>query len=97
MDWHAFIHFMGIDNMAGMWYGFWSGFGSVIVPPILTSAPIVFVLLRKHNCHVKRCWRLGRHSMTHPVTGAALIVCRPHHVDDHVLADDLREPGSSKD
>jgi hypothetical protein len=34
-----------------------------------------YALLRHHNCHIKHCWRIGRH----PVQGTGYIVCRRHH------------------
>ena len=37
----------------------------------------IFVFLRKHNCHVKGCWRLEWH--TDPDTGHPM--CRHHHPD----------------
>jgi hypothetical protein len=47
----------------------------------------VYAILRRHNCHVKGCWRIGRHR----VTGTDYVVCRHHHPDppvtaEHVLA-----------
>ena len=35
----------------------------------------LILFLRKHNCHVHRCWRLAWHP--HPVHGHP--VCKPHH------------------
>ena len=40
-------------------------------------------ILRRHNCHVKGCWRIGRH----PVRGTTYIVCRKHHPDDSPTAE----------
>jgi len=78
-------HVLGIDNLSGRWYGFWSGFfGDVSI----LSMPLI--LLRRHNCHVKGCPRLGRH----PVEGKPWTVCRKHHPDDHPTAADVREAGS---
>lgn len=37
-----------------------------------------YALVRKHNCHVKGCPRLGRH----PVDGTSYIVCQHHHPRD---------------
>ena len=37
-----------------------------------------YALLRKHNCHVKGCWRIGRH----PVDGTHFITCLHHHPRD---------------
>ena len=34
-----------------------------------------YAILRRHNCSVKGCWRIGRH----PVAGTDHIVCRKHH------------------
>jgi hypothetical protein len=34
-----------------------------------------YAILRRHNCAVKGCWRIGRH----PVAGTDHIVCRKHH------------------
>jgi hypothetical protein len=34
-----------------------------------------YAILRHHNCHVKGCWRLGRH----PVQGTSYTVCGHHH------------------
>jgi hypothetical protein len=47
----------------------------------------VYAIIRRHNCHVKGCWRLGRHQ----VAGTTYVVCRSHHPDespsaDHVLS-----------
>jgi len=73
-------HVLGIDNLSGPWYGFWSGiFGdaSILAMPAL--------LLRRHNCHVKGCPRIGRH----PVDGTTWTVCRRHHPDDHPTAQDV--------
>jgi hypothetical protein len=72
------IHILGVDDVSGRWYGFWSGFGSD-----LGEAGIVVALgaqVRRHNCHVHRCWRIGRH----PVAGTTYVVCRRHHPDDHL-------------
>lgn len=78
MSWLAsFQHWLavwtGAVNEPGPQYGFWSGFGGdlALVGAVL-SAPLV--LLRKHNCHVRGCWRLGRH----PVEGTLFTVCTRH-------------------
>lgn len=74
-------HILGIDNVSGYWYAWWSGFAgdlSILATPI--------VLLRKHNCHVRGCPRVGRH----PVTGTGWTVCRKHHPEDHPTARDVK-------
>lgn len=37
-----------------------------------------YVLMRRHNCHVKGCPRIGRHA----VDGTSYVVCRHHHPED---------------
>ena len=77
------LHVLGLDNSSGRWYGFYSGSGSDI-----GEAAIIGGLLnvaRRHNCHVHRCWRVGRH----PVTGTTWVVCRKHHPDGHLKAADV--------
>ncbi len=64
-------HLLGLDNGSGMWYLFWSGIGSDIGELTLLVAAWSFI--RKSNCHVHGCWRVGRHA-----TGDAT-VCRKHH------------------
>ena len=53
------LHVLGVDNEAGHWYAFWSGFGSDLGEVALVGA--VLGGYRKHNCHQRRCWRIGRH------------------------------------
>ena len=61
-------------------YNFWSGFGSDLGEIAIIGGLVT--LVRKHNCEVHRCWRLGRHQ-----TAADHHVCRVHHPDDHLTAD----------
>jgi hypothetical protein len=44
-----------------------------------------YAILRHHNCHVKGCWRVGRH----PVTGTSYVVCRRHHPDKSPTAEQV--------
>jgi len=76
MLWGWFSHVLGLDNLSGPFYGFWSGFGSDITELAILGG-LVSVYLR-HNCHVKRCWRIGRER----VEGTTLVVCRKHHPHD---------------
>ena len=48
---------------------------------ITAFASALYLWLRKHNCHVHRCWRLQWHP--HPEHGHP--VCRKHHPDGHGL------------
>lgn len=73
MLWHWFLHVSGSDDVSGEWYGFWSGFGGdLAIIGALLWGPVV--LLRKHNCHVARCWRIGRHN----VPGTGFTCCARH-------------------
>lgn len=67
---HWLAHIIGLDDAAGRWYLFWSGFGSD-----LAYFGAVGLLWRKFHCHAKGCWRVGLHRVanTHYVT------CRHHH------------------
>lgn len=52
----GFLHALGIDDVSGRWYAFWSGFGSD-----LGELAIVGVLWHHLNCHQDGCWRIARH------------------------------------
>jgi hypothetical protein len=75
--WHWLIHWTGSDYglQYGKWsfYGFWSGFGSDLGE--LTIIAGLLAVYRKHNCHVRGCWRLARF----PVPGTSYVTCRRHH------------------
>lgn len=62
-----------LDPLHGDGYQFWSGVGSG--SPLLAG---LFLMLRKHNCHQHRCWRLAWHA--HPDHGHP--VCKHHHPHD---------------
>lgn len=69
------LTFLGVTNGGGRWYLWWSGmFGN------LTIFAALVVFYRKHNCHIHRCLRLGRHPAT-DVNGLEHMVCRRHHPD----------------
>ncbi|HEY1668500.1 MAG TPA: hypothetical protein VGG54_22645 [Trebonia sp.] len=80
--WHALMHALGIDNVSGPQYGFWSGFGSDLGELAIVGG--LLGMYRRHNCEVKGCWRLGRHR-----TAAGHSVCRRHHPDDHLTAEQV--------
>ena len=50
--------------------------------PLLGGAIAIY---RKHNCHAKGCWRVGRH----PVEGTSYIVCRKHHPHETPTAEQI--------
>jgi len=74
-----YIH-LGI-NGAGAYYAFWGAAGSDITELFAVGALAAGVgtFMRRYNCEVKGCWRLGRHT-----TKANHKVCRKHHPDDHL-------------
>lgn len=54
---HGILTVTGVNN-TGPWYNFWSGFAGD-----LTIFGAIFALYYKHNCHVKGCPRIGKHSV----------------------------------
>jgi len=73
---HLLMHLLGLDNVSGPWYAFWSGFGSDISEFALIGAGLT--LYRRHTCHVdapRFCWRPG----VHPVPGTPYRACKRHH------------------
>lgn len=83
MNWLG--HILGLDNLSGAWYGFWSGFAGDISQIAILGG--LYSMWRKHNCHVKGCPRVGRHK----VAGTEWVVCRRHHPDDAPTAADIAE------
>ena len=73
----------GLSGGNSPWYLFPSGWGANFGE--LAIAAGLFGMIRKHNCEVHRCWRLGRHR-----TAAGHMVCRRHHPDDHLTVQQVR-------
>ena len=70
-----FLTFLGTTDGSGRWYLWWSGmFGNLAIFAGLG------IFLRKHNCHIHRCLRLGRHTAV-DADGVEHIVCKHHHPD----------------
>ena len=70
---HWLSHFFGLDNPSGPFYLAWSG---VLSDLSELSLPVGLVLALRHaNCHVKGCWRFGRHPH------GPFKVCSKHHPD----------------
>lgn len=59
-------------------YLFWSGAGSDLA--YLTVAGAAFGAYRRHNCRMRRCWRLGRYEFAGP-GGVTQMLCHVHHPD----------------
>ena len=56
---HLILHWLGVDNASGTSYLAWSGVGTDVGELAIVGA--LFGMLRKHNCHQRHCWRIGRH------------------------------------
>jgi hypothetical protein len=70
----------GTRNEPGVYYAYWSGFGSVIPWSLLALGGVVGVLiafLRKVNCHERGCPLIGRF----PIAGGNFHYCGKHHPD----------------
>jgi hypothetical protein len=68
---HWLSHFFGLDNLSGPFYGFWSGVGSDIGEVTIIGGLVT--IGRHKNCHVKGCWRIGRHHH------GPYLLCSKHH------------------
>ena len=68
--WHWFLTWTGTNDTSGYWYGWWSGFASV-----LPEFAILGLVWRRINCHAKGCFRVGLHH----VQGTPYVTCRKHH------------------
>ena len=78
--WHLILHWLGIDNVSGEPYGFWSGFGGDLgIIGALLAIP--WVQWKRHNCQVRGCWRIGRHAFTDPQDKVVRALCWRHHPD----------------
>lgn len=76
-------HTLGIDDASGAWYLWWSGIGADL--GYLAIVGTLAASIRRHNCHVRPCWRIGRF----PVAGTHWVVCRAHHPEDEPSAEDV--------
>lgn len=70
------LHWLGLDSASGPVYLAWSGAVGVL-ERLIELAVIAFILLYHHNCHVHRCWRIGRYH----AAGGAYMVCARHNPD----------------
>lgn len=81
-------HVLALDDGSSRWYLWWSGIGADLGEVAIVVS--LFAGVRRHNCHVHRCLRVGRH----PVAGTTYVVCRRHHPDGAPTAADVREAAS---
>ena len=77
--WIAFHTGVTTVHPNGVYYNFWSGFGSDLgeATLITTVALGVYTGVRRANCHTKGCWRIGHH----PLEGTPYHLCARHHPD----------------
>jgi hypothetical protein len=69
----------GTNDTSGVYYGFWSGFGSDLAEFGILGAigTAVYQVVKKYNCHEPGCWRVG----THPAADGQFLLCYRHHPD----------------
>jgi hypothetical protein len=67
----------GTNNESGVYYGFWSGFGSDIEEFGILGAigAGIYQLVKKYNCHEPGCWRIGQHA----AADGQFQLCYRHH------------------
>lgn len=63
----------GTADQSGIYNTWWSGFGSVIVPPILSVGGLGTVYWWHHTCHIDKCYWLAKH------VHGDYSICRRHH------------------
>jgi hypothetical protein len=68
-----------LHPLTGNGYQFWSGIGSDAGELAILGG--IIAIYRRHNCHIRRCWRLSWH--VHPEHGHP--VCRRHHPEGRGL------------
>lgn len=66
-------------------YNFFSGFGSIILPPLLNGLAVAAVFWWHHQCHVSGCWWYARRT-----TAAGERACWKHHPRPRRTAADIR-------
>lgn len=69
------LRILGIDDVSGPWYAFWSGFGSDIGEFAIVAVLVAHVraFYKKHQCVVITCRKIGTHRV------ADHVVCARHH------------------
>ena len=86
----VFLHWLGLDDISGRAYAFWSGIGSDFGQ--LTLIGLLIGAWNRHNCHAKGCWRIARQQ----VKGTTLVVCRKHHPDGKPTPQDVLDAAKGK-
>jgi hypothetical protein len=68
-----------MNPLVGHWYAFWSGIGNDIPIYVIGVVPLWWTTYRRHNCHVRGCWRFGH---IDPAVHAP--ACSRHHTLGHL-------------
>lgn len=78
--WVQLLHVLGVDDVSGKWYAFWSGFAGDIT---LLIAAVVwpYTRWRQHECLVRWCWRIGHYPFEDPEDYVSHRLCWKHHPD----------------
>lgn len=69
------LRYLGIDDTAGPWYGFWSGFGSDIQEFGIFG--LLWLMWKRHQCHELHCFRIAHHELTKD-NGHKTVYCHKH-------------------
>lgn len=78
-DVHGILWLIGVaptPQGTSAMYQLWSGFIPALA--ILSLAGSMWAHFKRLNCHVRRCWRIGRYDV------GPYKVCHRHHPDDKV-------------
>ena len=84
LDLPSFQHWLAVHTGTeyggpDKYYNFWSGFGADLGEVTLVTTVVVgvYTAVRRTNCHVRGCWRIGHH----PLEGTPYHLCAKHHPD----------------
>jgi hypothetical protein len=77
-------HWLGLDNVSGPPYAWWSGSGSVLIPLAVQLLIVGLLWWWHHQCTVHRCWWPARRK-----TAAGERACWRHHPEPRPTAGDV--------
>jgi hypothetical protein len=79
--WYPLQHWLaihtGTENEPGVYYGFFSGFGSDLGEITLVGAALT--VYKRYSCHTWWCPRPGQHDFTDAETGITYKLCKRCH------------------
>lgn len=81
---HWLSHWLGLDNVAGAVYAWWSGSGSVVLPWLLNALTFAGLFWWHHQCSVHGCWWYARRT-----TAAGEKACWLHHPNRKRTVEDV--------